>query len=334
VIRCGSASPRTRRAAARCDRLILRILFAGTPTTALPSLDALLASPHEVIAVLTRPDAPVGRGRHVAQSPVASRAAELGIETLQPKRPADPAFQARLAELAPDAAAIVAYGALIPRAALDVPEHGWINLHFSLLPAWRGAAPVQHAILHGDEITGATTFVLEAGLDTGPVLGILTEPIRRDDTSGSLLERLSRAGAGLLVNTLDGLEAGVLEPKQQPSDGISLAPKITPDDARVDWSTPARHIDRLIRACSPAPGAWTTLREKRVKLGSVRVPESVASGAAALAPGEIATVGPVAFVGTATTPLLLGAVQPEGKAPMAAADWLRGVRLTSSEAFA
>jgi methionyl-tRNA formyltransferase len=312
----------------------LRILFAGTPATAVPSLDALLASPHEVIAVLTRPDAPAGRGRHQAQSAIARRAAELGIETLQPRRPSEPDFQARLTELAPDAAAIVAYGALIPKSALHIPTHGWINLHFSLLPAWRGAAPVQHAILHGDEITGATTFVLEAGLDTGPVLGVLTEAIRRDDTAGSLLERLSHAGAGLLVNTLDGLEAGLLEAKPQPSDGVSLAPKINPEDARVDWASPARHVDRLVRACSPAPGAWTTLRSKRVKLGSVRVPESVEpSGGPALAPGEIATVGPVAFVGTATTPVLLGAVQPEGKGPMPASDWLRGVRLTPGEAF-
>jgi methionyl-tRNA formyltransferase len=340
--RCGFASRRTPPAVARCDyqhqrsdRLTLRILFAGTPATALPSLDALLASPHEVIAVLTRPDAPAGRGRHETRSSVALRAAELGIETLQPRRPSEPEFGARLAELAPDAAAIVAYGALIPQSALEIPTHGWINLHFSLLPAWRGAAPVQHAILHGDEITGATTFVLEAGLDTGPVLGVLTEAIRRDDTSGTLLERLSQAGAGLLVNTLDGLEAGLLEAVPQPGEGISLAPKITSDDARVDWSAPARHVDRLIRACSPAPGAWTTLRDRRVKLGSVRVPESVdpATGPT-LAPGEIAASGPVAFVGTATTPLLLGAVQPEGKAPMPASDWLRGVRLTPGEAFA
>jgi methionyl-tRNA formyltransferase len=314
----------------------LRILFAGTPATARPSLDALLASPHEVVAVLTRPDAPAGRGRREMRSPIAVRATELGIETLQPRRPAEPEFQARLAELAPDAAAIVAYGALIPQAALDVPTHGWINLHFSLLPAWRGAAPVQHAILHGDQITGATTFVLEAGLDTGPVLGVLTEPIRSDDTAGSLLDRLSHAGAGLLANTLDGLEAGVLDAVPQPTDGVSLAPKITPDDARVVWSAPARHIDRLIRACSPNPGSWTTLRGRRVKLGSVRVPETPPAaepGQQALAPGEIAVAGPVAFVGTATSPLLLGAVQPEGKAPMPALDWLRGVRLTEGERF-
>jgi methionyl-tRNA formyltransferase len=316
----------------------LRILFAGTPATALPSLEALLASPHEVIAVLTRPDAPAGRGRRETRSPVAVRATELGIETLQPRRPAEPEFQQRLIGLAPDAAAIVAYGALIPQAALDVPAHGWVNLHFSLLPAWRGAAPVQHAILHGDEITGATTFVLEAGLDTGPVLGVLTEPIRRDDTAGSLLDRLSHAGAGLLANTLDGLAAGLLEAVPQPTDGVSLAPKITPDDARVDWSAPARHIDRLIRACSPSPGSWTTLRGRRVKLGSVRVPDvsagDVSTAGPTLAPGEIAISGPVAFVGTATTAVLLGAVQPEGKAPMPALDWLRGVRLGSGEGFA
>ncbi len=327
----------------------MRILFAGTPAVALPALEALLASSHQVIAIVTRPDAPAGRGRREARSPVAVRAAELGIETLQPRRPAEPEFQARLRELAPDAAAIVAYGALLPASALEIPTHGWINLHFSLLPAWRGAAPVQHAILRGDEITGASTFVLETGLDTGPVLGTLTEPIGRDDTAGMLLDRLSKAGAGLLVNTLDGVEAGVLEAIPQPTDGISLAPKITPDDARIDWSAPARHVDRSIRACTPAPGAWTTLRGRRVKLGPVRVPETAesptgaalkpetgfaAGNGATLAPGEIAAIGPVAFVGTATSAVLLGTVQPEGKSTMVASDWLRGVRLTAGEAFA
>ena len=187
---------------------------------------------------------------------------------LKPPRPSDPAFLARLAELAPDCCPVVAYGGLIPRAALDIPRFGWVNLHFSLLPAWRGAAPVQHAIRHGDDVTGATTFLLEEGLDTGPVFGVVTEPIRPTDTTGDLLERLAAAGARLLVATLDGIEDGELRPVPQSPDDVSLAPKVTVDDARVDWSVPALAVDRLVRACTPAPGAWTTFRGERLRLGA------------------------------------------------------------------
>ena len=299
----------------------MRLVFAGTPQAAVPSLDALLGSRHTVAAVLTRPDAPAGRGRKVAPSPVARRAAEVGIEVLRPGRPSDPEFLARLAEIAPDCCPVTAYGALIPGRALSIPEHGWVNLHFSVLPAWRGAAPVPRAILHGDEITGATTFRLVAELDAGPVFGVLTEPVKDCDTSGDLLERLSVSGADLLVATLDGIESGELEARPQPADGISIAPKLVKGDGRVDWARPALAIDRLIRACTPAPGAWTTSNGAGLKLWPVRRTEP---GAPQLSPGEIVAAGPRVLAGTGTTPVELGDVQPEGKRRMPAADWIRG----------
>ena len=248
----------------------MRLVFAGTPQTAVPALDALLASRHEVVAVLTRPDAPAGRGRHVESSPVARRAAEAGLEVLTPARPREPQFLDRLREIAPDCVPMVAYGALIPQAALDVPAHGWVNLHFSVLPAWRGAAPVQHAILHGDDVTGATTFRVVAELDAGPVYGVLTEPVRPDRHQPVTCWTAWRTPAReLLVATLDGIEDGTLEAVPQPAEGVSLAPKITPADARVDWKLPAHVVDRLIRACTPEPGPWTEHDGARLKLGPV-----------------------------------------------------------------
>ncbi|GAA2146149.1 methionyl-tRNA formyltransferase [Actinomadura napierensis] len=307
----------------------MRLVFAGTPETALPALDALLASGHEVAAVVTRPDAPSGRGRRMEAGPVAQRAAEAGVEALKPAKARDPEFLDRLRAIAPDCCPVVAYGALLPREALDIPRHGWVNLHFSLLPAWRGAAPVQRAILHGDDVTGAATFQIEEGLDTGPVYGVLTEPIRPTDTTGDLLGRLATAGAGLLLDTMNGIEAGVLEARPQPTEGVSHAAKLTPEDARVDWTAPARHVDRLIRACTPAPGAWTTFRDARVKLGPVRP----APDGEKLSPGELRAGKAEVLVGTATHPVVLGDVQPQGKRRMAAADWVRGVTLTGKDAL-
>jgi methionyl-tRNA formyltransferase len=305
----------------------MRVVFAGTPEVALPSLEALLASRHEVVAVVTRPDAPAGRGRRLAPSPVGERAAAAGVEVLTPAKPREPDFLARLAEIAPDCCPVVAYGALVPRAALDIPEHGWVNLHFSLLPAWRGAAPVQHAVLAGDEITGASAFLLEEGLDTGPVYGVLTEAIRPTDTSGDLLARLAVSGADLLVRTLDGIEDGSLVAVPQPADGVSLAPKLGVDDARVDWTAPAVRVGRLVRACTPAPGAWTTLGGDRLKLGPVRpLPD-----AEPLPPGALRAAKSGVTVGTATSPVALTTVQAQGKKAMAAADWARGLRLTGDE---
>ena len=308
----------------------MRLVFAGTPATALPSLDALLSSRHEVAAVLTRPDAPAGRGRRLEPSPVAVRAAEAGVEVLRPAKPSEQEFKDRLREIAPDCCPVVAYGALIPQSVLDIPPRGWVNLHFSLLPAWRGAAPVHHAILHGDDVTGATTFQLVRELDAGPTYGVLTEPIRPSDTTGSLLERLSIAGAGLLVTTLDMIESGELAARPQPADGISLAPKVTTADAEVNWKVPALAVSRLIRACTPAPGAWTTLDGTRVKLLPVASPGEAAD--VVLGPGELRATRDRVLVGTTTVPVQLGDVQPGGKRPMPAAEWARGLRLDDGRA--
>ena len=308
----------------------MRLVFAGTPAVAVPALDALAASRHDLVAVVTRPDAPAGRGRRLVRSPAAAWADERGIEVLTPARPREPEFLDRLRALAPDCVPVVAYGALVPPAALEIPRHGWVNLHFSLLPAWRGAAPVQHAVLHGDEITGACVFALEEGLDTGPVYGTLTDQIRAHDTAGDLLERLAASGAALLVAVLDGIEDGTARAVPQPLDGISLAPKITVEDAHVRWTDPAFAVDRRIRACTPAPGAWTTLRDDRVKLGPVR---PIANGPA-LEPGDLLVERVQVLVGTATTPVALGEVRAAGKKAMAATDWARGARIQPGERLA
>jgi methionyl-tRNA formyltransferase len=317
----------------------MRLVFAGTPQTAVPALEALLASGHDVVGVVTRPDAPAGRGRRVEPSPVAQRASAAGLEVLTPARPREPQFLDRLREIAPDCCPVVAYGALLPQAALDIPPHGWVNLHFSLLPAWRGAAPVQHAILHGDDMTGASTFELVAELDAGPVYGMLTEPVRPDDTTGRLLERLSHSGAELLVATLDGIGAGTLQAVPQTPDGVSFAPKITPADARVDWKRPAYVVDRLIRACTPNPGAWTELDGARIKLGPVTPPDPAQPDPAHapadtpdLAPGEVLAARHAVFVGTGSRPVRLGDVQAPGKRLMTASDWARGLHATGPDA--
>ncbi|MEU6104257.1 methionyl-tRNA formyltransferase [Streptomyces flaveolus] len=306
----------------------MKLVFAGTPEVAVPALDALIASGrHEVAAVVTRPDAPAGRGRRLVASPVAERAEEAGIEVLKPVKPRDPEFLERLREIAPDCCPVVAYGALLPRVALDVPAQGWVNLHFSLLPAWRGAAPVQHALMAGDEITGASTFLIEEGLDSGPVYGTVTETVRPTDTSGDLLTRLAFAGAGLLAATMDGIEDGSLKAVPQPAEGITLAPKITVEDARIDWAAPALRVDRVVRGCTPAPGAWTTFRGERLKLvQALPVPDRTD-----LAPGQLAAGKNNVYVGTGSYAVELLWVQAQGKKPMRAADWARGVRIAEGE---
>ncbi|WP_330268201.1 methionyl-tRNA formyltransferase [Streptomyces griseorubiginosus] len=306
----------------------MKLVFAGTPEVAVPALDALIASGrHEVAAVVTRPDAPAGRGRRLVASPVAERAEETGIEVLKPVKPRDPEFLERLREIAPDCCPVVAYGALLPRVALDIPAHGWVNLHFSLLPAWRGAAPVQHSIMAGDEITGASTFLIEEGLDSGPVYGTVTEEIRHTDTSGDLLTRLAFAGAGLLAATMDGIADGTLKAVPQPSEGITVAPKITVEDARVDWAAPALRVDRVVRGCHPSPGAWTTFRGERLKLIQVQP----ATDRTDLAPGALAVGKNSVHVGTGSYGVELLWVQAQGKKPMKAADWARGVRISDGE---
>lgn len=310
----------------------MRVVFAGTPEAAVPSLRALLDSAHEVAAVVTRPDARRGRGRKAAQSPVRQLAEEAGVEVLTPARPAEAQFVDRLRELEPDAAPVVAYGGLIPPEVLAVPRLGWVNLHFSLLPAWRGAAPVQHALMAGDDVTGASTFLLEEGLDTGPVFGTMTEAVSRTDTAGDLLTRLAEGGASLLVKTLDAMEAGEITPAPQPGEGVSTAPKIRVDDVEIDWSAPAFAVDRRIRGASPAPGAWTTFRGERLKvLRSVLVPAS--ADAPRLEPGRVGATKTQAFAGAAGGVVELIEVQPQGKKAMRGADWARGVRLDEGETF-
>jgi methionyl-tRNA formyltransferase len=302
----------------------VRLVFAGTPAVALPTLRALVASRHTVEAVVTRPDAPAGRGRKTARSPVAELADELAIPALKPVRPNEPEFQAALRTIAPDCCPVVAYGALLPQATLDIPRFGWVNLHFSVLPAWRGAAPVPHAILRGDDITGASTFKIVKELDAGPVYGTLTEPVRPGDTSGDLLERLAVSGAELLVRTLDAIEDGTVVAVPQPADGVSLAPKLTTADARVDWKLPAHLIDRQVRACTPDPGAWTEFDGARLKLWPV-----TRSAVEDLPPGELRVERDAVYAGTGTHPVRLSDVQPEGKRRMPAAAWARGLRTSA-----
>ncbi len=318
----------------------MRVVFAGTPEPAVTALDAVLASRHEVMAVITRPDARAGRGRRERPSAVAQRAAEHGVRVLTPARPSDPAFLGELAEMAPECCPVVAYGALLRPDALAIPRRGWVNLHFSLLPAWRGAAPVQHAIMAGDDVTGASTFLIEEGLDTGPVLGSVSVGVEPRETAGTLLERLADIGSELLVATLDALEEGALRPEPQPGDGVSHAPRLSVEDARVRWDLPAHVVDRRVRGLTPAPGAWTTWRGQRVKLGPlapVGAAPSLAGapagdGEAPLAPGEV-RAGRSLLVGTATGPLEASWVQPSGRAATAGADWARGVRPEPGEAF-
>jgi methionyl-tRNA formyltransferase len=303
----------------------VRLVFAGTPEPALPALRRLIDSRrHDVIAVLTRPDAAAGRRGKPEPSPVAREALDRGIPVLRPSRPNSAEFVAELSELAPECCAVVAYGALLGNALLAVPPHGWVNLHFSLLPAWRGAAPVQAAIAAGDAITGATTFQIEPSLDSGPVYGVVTETIQPTDTAGDLLERLAVSGAALLSTTLDGIAEQRLTPRPQPADGVSLAPKITVEQARVRWDMPASVVERRIRAVTPNPGAWTLIGDLRVKVGPVQLdsasPEPLPAGGIRVDRKNV-------WIGTGSEPVRLGQIQPPGKKLMNAVDWARGARL-------
>ncbi|WP_080794790.1 methionyl-tRNA formyltransferase [Corynebacterium pacaense] len=312
----------------------MRLVFAGTPAPAVTALQRLLDSDHEVVAVLTRPDARRGRGRSLHPSPVAELAAERGIEVLKPVTlragtPDGAMIRQRLNELAPDCIPVVAYGQLITADLLDVAPHGWVNLHFSLLPAWRGAAPVQAAIRAGDTITGATAFRIDEGLDTGPILNSISDPIRDTDTADTLLQRLADLGSDMLVQTMDGLEAGTITATEQQGPE-SRAPKITTEDARIDWSAPAEVVDRGIRAHTPAPGAWTMLADARIKLAPV---ELLAQAPVPLAPGALLADKHTVAVGTGTTPVALTGIQPPGRKMMPAADWARGIHLNEEASF-
>lgn len=304
----------------------MRLVFAGTPEVAVIALDALMASHHDVVAVLTRPPAPSGRGRTLTNSAVHHRALEAGLPVLTPERITDPEFVTALRELQPECVPVVAYGAMISGEALDLPQHGWVNLHFSLLPRWRGAAPVQAAILHGDALTGASTFRIDAGLDTGPVFETVQRELTGNETSGELLAELAHTGARLLVDTMDGIANGTLVATAQPRDGVTLAPKLTTADAKLHWSAEADVIDRTIRGCNPQPGAWTTVRGERLKVLRAEIADGhhAPSGVLSVTKSEVT-------VATATADLRLLTVQPQGKKPMSAADWARGLRLESGE---
>lgn len=311
----------------------MRVLFAGTPEVALPTFQALLGSDHEVCAAITRPDARRGRGRKLTQSPVAQLATTHDIPVLKPATLHEPEIQQAIQNYHADVAVVVAYGNLIPPELLDVPTHGWINLHFSLLPAWRGAAPVQHAVMAGEDITGASTFRIEEGLDTGPVFGTVTERIRPRDTAGDLLERLADSGAHLVLATVDALSEGSAEPIPQSNDGLSYAPRLHPADARIDWEQPAAVIDRRIRGTTPNPGAWTITPEgTRLKVAPVDpAPEAAAFASEGLAPGEVMVTKDAVLVGSGSTPVALGEVAPAGRSWMPAADWARGARLAAGD---
>ncbi|MFW6188742.1 MAG: methionyl-tRNA formyltransferase [Actinomycetota bacterium] len=297
----------------------MKILYAGTPSVAVPALAHLAERPGvDVAAVLTRTDAPVGRKKVLTASPVAEEAARRGIPVLKANR-VDAELTERIRALGADVAAVVAYGALVPQAALDAVPHGWINLHFSLLPQWRGAAPVQRALMAGDTVVGASTFLLEAGLDTGPVVGTLTDEVRPDDTAGTVLDRLSRTAAPLLADSLRAVVDGTARPVAQEGE-VSLAPKLTGEDGRVRWADPAVAVSHRVRGVTPEPGAWTVLAGRRFKLGPV-VARPDQRG---LAPGRCALRDGTVLVGTGSHAVELTQVQPAGKRPMDAAAWARG----------
>ena len=295
----------------------MKLVFAGTPGIAVPSLEALVGSRHEVVAVVTRPDATAGRGRRLTPSPVAIRAAELGLEVLKPGHPRDPEFRSRLRELNPDVCAVVAYGALLPTSVLEIPAQGWINLHFSLLPRWRGAAPVQRAVMAGDTEIGTSCFRIVRELDAGDVYRIAARPMP-EATAGELLELLAVSGAAQLVETIDAVEAGEI-PVPQETVGVTRAAKITVEEARVDFTRPAAEVRNHILGCSPDPGAWCELNGKRLKLYRARLADVQFTPA----PGELHVTKRQVFVGAGDGVLELLEVQAPGKRRMAAIDWAR-----------
>ncbi|MDN6330741.1 MAG: methionyl-tRNA formyltransferase [Brachybacterium sp.] len=307
----------------------MRLLFAGTPEAALPSLRTLLDSHHDVVGVLTRPDAPTGRGRKLTPSPVKALALEAGVPVLTPDTLRDESVQQQLRDLAPDVAPVVAYGTLIPQAALDIPRHGWVNLHFSLLPQFRGAAPAQRAVLAGQRETGMSVFHIEQGLDTGDILTTAPTTIGEFETAGELLERMAEDGASVLLRALDALEGGTATATPQDDSLATHAAKLSTAEARIDWTRPAEQVAAHIRGMSPQPGAWTLLDGARTKLlGVEQAPEH-----APLPPGRIETTKRQVLVGTGTDVIALSTLAPAGKRPMRAADWARGAALPEVARF-
>ena len=308
----------------------LRVVFAGTPDVAVPTLEALARSSHEVVGVISRPDAPAGRGRHVRPSAVASAALSTGLPLVRPVTLADGAFDDVLDEWSPDLVVVVAYGLLIPERLLAHPRGGWINAHFSALPRWRGAAPIQHAIAAGDPTIAVTTFRIDAGLDTGPVLRQSEEIAIGDrEDAGHLLGRLAGVAARVVVQTVDDCAQDALTPTPQAATGITYAPRISSDDAHIDWRSPAEVVDRWIRACTPAPGAWSSVTGSRLRIGT---PTNVVRDVDAV-PGAIIAEKSRVLVGAAGGYVELGLVQPTGKKSMPAADWARGFHGTPPPGF-
>jgi methionyl-tRNA formyltransferase len=305
----------------------MRLVFAGSPQAAVPTLKALHGAGHDVGLVITQPDARGRRGSAVHPTPVRLAAEELGLPVITPQKASAPDVVDAVRAVRAEAGAIVAYGQILRPDLLEAVPHGWINLHFSILPAWRGAAPVQRAIMAGDDITGASTFLLDEGMDTGPVIGVLTERIRNADTAGALLERLSVAGAELMVRSLAAVEDGSAAPVPQSPDGVSYAAKLTRDDAYVRWELAAHSVDRHIRGCTPMPGAWTTLPDgTAARLGIVMLREN----GAPLAPGHVRWADNEVHVGTGSHPVALSTIQPAGRKQTDAAAWWRGARLTET----
>jgi methionyl-tRNA formyltransferase len=300
----------------------VRILFAGTPAVAIPTLNKLLSSEHEVVAVVTTPPAPAGRGQKLLSTEVADAGRAAGLQVFEFADINSPDSIREIANLNVDVAVVVAYGQLLKQEVLSISPNGWINLHFSLLPMWRGAAPVQHAILSGDEVTGATTFLLETGMDTGPIIGQLTTDINPTETAGELLERLSVEGADLMLTTIDAIAKGEAGLVPQANVDVSYAPKISVNDAQIDWKHPALAISRKVRAFNPAPHAWTVLGDNRLLINAVALGEFEE----VLEPGQIHVSKNQVLVGTGSVALELLEVKPAGKNWMPAADWARGIR--------
>ena len=302
----------------------MRVVFAGTPEPAVPTLDALARSRHELVGVITRPDAPGGRGLHLQPSPVAERAVELGVRVVKPRSAREPQLATWLAERDPDIVVVVAYGALLPDELLAIPVHGFVNVHFSVLPARRGAAPVQRALMEGDPSTGVTVFRIVSELDAGPVYHSVESEIGPDETAGNLLERLSSLGARELIDTLDAVDAGV-QPEPQPAEGVTWAPKVTVADARIDWRWPASRIVNVVRGANPSPGAWTTFQGARFK-----VLQATPVDVPGLAPGDLLAGKRDLVVGTGSEALRLDDVQAFGKKAMSGGDWARGVDVSGA----
>ena len=303
----------------------MRLAFMGTPDFSVPVLRALIEAGHQILRVYTQPPRPAGRGKAPRPSPVQVAAEAAGLEVATPASFRDPDVIAEFAALDLDAAVVVAYGQILPQAALDAPRLGCLNLHASLLPRWRGAAPIQRAIMAGDRETGVSVMQMEAGLDTGPVLTEARTPIGSEDTAATLHDRLAEIGAPLLVETLPALEAGTITPHPQPVEGVTYSAKITKDEARIDWSRPAAQVDAHIRGLSPFPGAWCEIDGQRIKVLLSRVEQSA---------GGVGTVlDDALLIGCAEQSVRLLRLQRAGRGAAEAGDFLRGFPVEAGTAL-